>query len=186
MGMSCRSQLRCGLTPTPVVGLVGAAQGEELLLPLALSLEQMELLCCGFLCGVCFFFLGLLPVGLLCSLAARDGLRPSISPQHWGPAQLSPNPCPAGCRHLGRGCAGTEPSPLLGGRDRRQDEPSLWGWLGWSHLGWERESNPPPARGHQPMSPCATSGCLYEHPTSFISTLTWHSSRFGLHRASCS
>lgn len=174
MGISCRSQIRCGSTPAPEVGLVGAAQREELLLPLALSLEQMELDCCGFLCGMCFLFLGLLAVVLLCSLAARDGFTPFMSPQHWGPAQLFPKLCPAGCRHLGTGLSWHKAlcSAWVEGRGGRMSPAmGLVRMEPQNHLGWKRalESNPPPALGHQPMSPWATSvsfktsHLLYQH-----------------------
>lgn len=80
-----------GLSPIPVVGLVGAAQREELPLPATpwtWTLEKTELDCSGLSWGCCHCCCQ------CCHLAARDGFRPSISRQHSGPAQCFPKKCP--------------------------------------------------------------------------------------------
>jgi len=93
--------IRHGLSPIPAVGLTGAAQIEELPLPITpwtWALEKTELDGRGLPCGMCFLFLLLLPVVSPCFLAAGDGFRPLISLQHSGPAQQFPKMCPSGAQ----------------------------------------------------------------------------------------
>lgn len=90
-----------GSSLIPAVGLIGAAQREELPLPTSpwtCTLEKTELDCSGLPCSMWVLSLLLLPVMPPCSLAAGDSFRPRISLQHSSPAQQFPKMCPAGAQ----------------------------------------------------------------------------------------